>query len=456
MPVKLPKIPDFRSLFFRKTLSIPILLKNIKNVFNGIKDPRKKKPAYPLADILMSGLAIFGLKCPSLLDFETKQKEERVKHNLRTLYGIEKTPCNSQLCNILDGIDPKELRQPVINTIQELQRQGVLEEYKYLGKILISIDGTKQFSSNKISCPHCCKKEHSNGEIEYYHQLLVATIVHPDKKTVLPLFSEPIMKEDGETKNDCELNAAKRLIPDLKKEFPRLEIIILADAIYNNGPFIKMLKKHGFSYIIRYKEGNGKTLSKTVQTKMIEGKTDEFEKPDKDQKNNDITRGYRFINNLPLNKTHPNIKINYLDYWEIDKEDKEKNFCWITNITLSRKKVYKVMRAGRSRWKIENETFNTLKNLGYHFEHNYGHGKKYLSTVIGTLMLLAFLLDQVQELCCNIFQVAKNRFPSRKAFWEKLRSSFVEHYIKDWKTIYMAIIYGHKGGELKPKYPDTS
>jgi hypothetical protein len=157
-----------------------------------------------------------------------------------------------------------------------------------------------------------------------------------------------------------------------------------------------------------------------------------------------------------LNKTHSDININYLDYWEVDKKEKEKNFAWITDITLSRESVYKVMRAGRSRWKIENETFNTLKNLGYHFEHNYGHGKKYLSTVLGTLMLLAFLLDQVQELCCTVFQAAKNRYHSRTSFWDKLRSSFVEHFITSWEVLYMAIIYGHKGETLVPEYPDTS
>jgi hypothetical protein len=191
----------------------------------------------------------------------------------------------------------------------------------------------------------------------------------------------------------------------------------------------------------------------TVQSCLQQEKTDEFETYDKD---NERLRGYRFINDLPLNKTHADMTINYLDYWEVDKTEKEKNFAWITDITLSREKVYEVMRAGRSRWKIENETFNTLKNLGYHFEHNYGHGKKYLSTVIGTLMLLAFLLDQVQELCCTVFQAAKNRYHSRALFWDKLRSSFIEHFITNWEILYMAIIHGHKVGILTPEYPDTS
>jgi hypothetical protein len=208
----------------------------------------------------MSGLAIFGLKCASLLEFDTKIRENRVKHNLKTLYSIEKTPCDSQLRNILDPIEPNQLRQPTVNIIQTLQRQGLLKGYRHLDHVLITLDGTGQFSSNTISCPQCCEKKHRNGTVEYYHQLLVASMVHPDKKTVLPLFNEPIKKEDGKTKNDCELNAAKRLLPELKKAFPRLKIIILVDGLFANAPFIKILKDQGFKFIIRLKFGNNKTL----------------------------------------------------------------------------------------------------------------------------------------------------------------------------------------------------
>jgi len=447
---------DYKSLHFRKTLSIPNLLKIVRTSFDKIADTRKKKSDYEFIDILMSGLAIFGLKCPSLLDFHEKQKEKRVKHNLKQLYGINETPCNTQLGNVLDKTNPKELRPVTVDVIQELQRQGILESYRYLNYMLISLDATGSFSSNTISCPQCCEKHHRNGKVTYYHQMLIATIVHPNKPTVLPLLAEPITKEDGAIKNDCELSAAKRLIPDLRKMFPRLKMTILVDSLYANDPFIKMLKYHGFKFIIRYKQGNTKILMNEVHKKMQENKTEEFEEQGKDSKNNDVVHGYRSINGISLNAEHKDTKVNYLDYWEIDSDGKEKNFTWITDMTLSRDNVFRVMRAGRSRWKIENETFNTLKNLGYHFEHNYGHGKQYLATVFTTLMLLAFLLDQVQELCCCVFQAARDRFRSRTAFWEKLRSSVTEHFIENWQILYNAIIYGHKGGALEPDYPDTS
>jgi len=454
MPKKLPAIPSLKDLNFRKTLSAPALLKGIRKSFEKIKDFRKRKTEYTLPDVLMSGLAVFGLKYPSLLQFDNDRDAPRLKHNLRTLYGIEdKAPSDSCLREVLDEIAPEDLRDPVVDMIQNLQRQGALESFRYLGGYLVSSDGTGHFSSTHISCPDCCEKHHRTGAVEYYHQMLGTAIVHPDMKTVLPLFHEPIKKADGATKNDCERNASNRLLPALKKRFPRLKMIILEDSLMGNGPHIKTLRENHFSHITRVKYGSNQSLMDHAVKCMARGETEEFEALDE----KGVLRGYRFINQIPLNKAHNDLLINYLDYWEIDKNGKERNFNWITDITLSRDTVYHVMRAGRARWKIENETFNTLKNLGYHFEHNYGHGKKHLSTVFALLMMLAFSIDQVQELSCHVFNAARHRYHSKIAFWTKLKSMFTEHFIEDWEALYMGIIFGVKGNEiLIPDYPDTS
>lgn len=76
------------------------------------------------------------------------------------------------------------------------------------------------------------------------------------------------------------------------------------------------------------------------------------------------------------------------------------------------------MRGGRARWKIENETFNTLKNQGYNLEHNYGLGEKHLGVVFTMLMMLAFLVDQTQQLCCQLFQCVWGKVRSEKALWK--------------------------------------
>ena len=97
------------------------------------------------------------------------------------------------------------------------------------------------------------------------------------------------------------------------------------------------------------------------------------------------------------------------------------------------------MRGGRSRWKIENETFNTLKNLGYNFEHSYGHGKKYLSTVFGMLMMLAFLLDQVQEICCTLYKKCRARLRTYRSLWEHMKVLFQRFVLGDWESFYLML-----------------
>ena len=121
---------------------------------------------------------------------------------------------------------------------------------------------------------------------------------------------------------------------------------------------------------------------------------------------------------------------------------------WVTNHDITDKNLYELMRGGRARWKIENETFNTLKNQGYQFEHNFGHGKKNLHTVFAFLMMLAFLIDQVQEATCGLFQRAMEYRKTRRAFWEKMRSLFCDYFIESWEDIFTAIGPGFKGARL--------
>jgi hypothetical protein len=381
-------------------------------------DHRHGGQQFSLPDVLMSGLAVFGLQYPSLLKDE-QRNEERVRANLRSLYGVEQAPCDTQLRTVLDEVSPTELPAPFIHIHQQLKSQGILEASRYLGGFLVNLDGTGYFSAAKIRCADCCEKQHRKGEVEYYHQLLGAVMVHPDTDQVLPFFPEAITRQDGASKNDCESNASKRLLLALREACPQLPMSVVEDSLSADGPHIKLLKQPKDHYIIVVKPSDQPSLFEEVRTRLNRGEYEEVEEAGKDR----IVRGYRWMNGLPFNKSHPDIRVNYLDYWEI-RESKEYNFSWITDLKLRRDNAYLVMRGGRGRWKIEHETFNTLKTQGYQLEHHYGHGQKQLAPVFGLLMMLAFLVDQVQELCCNLFQAARQQFRSRTSLWDKLRGLF--------------------------------
>jgi len=429
----------------RKHLSTPGLLQAIRQCFVTVKDPRTGCEI-PLVDALMSGLAVFGLKYPSLLKFdEAYQNEAVIRSNLHSLYGVERAPCDTQLRTRLDPVEPEALRPAFRAVHRHLQRHKALEEYQFWdGHYLVSVDGTGQFSSSAISCPECCSKT-SGGRKCYYHQLLGAVIVHPDLSTVLPLMPEAITRQDGANKNDCERNAAKRLLTGLRGDFPKLKMIVVEDSLASNGPHIELLQSLGMRYILGVKPGDHKALFDTVQARLCAGECQEWEYTDQ----HGVEHGYRWVNGVALNQSHPELKVNFLEYWEI-KNGQESVWTWVTDIPLSQASVETVMRGGRSRWKIENETFNTLKNQGYRLEHNYGHGKQHLATNFAYLMMLAFLVDQAQELSCRLFQAARQRFRSRTSLWERLRALFADFYIPDWQTLWTALATGHAGSALTP------
>src|SRR3990167_4827276 len=197
-------------LEFRKYLSLPGMLKKVSSTFHKIIDPLKtNRPRVILRDCLMSGLAMFLLKYPSLLSFDEAQ--DCISDNLKNLYGLETVPSDTYLRERLDVIDPTTIRPVFKSIFSMLQRGKALEDYSYLDGYLLSLDGTGLFSSHEIHCEQCNVKNHKDGSKTYYHQMLSAVLVHPNRKEVIPLAPEPILKTDGDTKNDCERNAAKRL-----------------------------------------------------------------------------------------------------------------------------------------------------------------------------------------------------------------------------------------------------
>ena len=255
----------------RKQLSAPGLLQSIRQHFEAVPEHRNERNQIPLVDALRSGVAVFGLKYPSLLKFDEAYNGGVIRHNLKTLYGAERAPCDTQLRTILDPVDPAQLRPGFQSVHRQLQRHKALEPYRYLdGYYLVSVDGTGQFASSEISCPECCTKT-AQGQTHYYHQLLGAVIVHPDLKTVLPLAPEAITRQDGASKNDCERNAAKRLLEQLRQDYPQLKLLVVEDSLGANGPHLELLHALNLHYLIGVKEGDHEALFAAVQEKLRTG-----------------------------------------------------------------------------------------------------------------------------------------------------------------------------------------
>ena len=453
-----------RTATLRSLLSATGMLRLARCRFAQIPDPRRSASVrFSLGDTLMAALAMFQFKSPSLLHFDQLiHGDERttVTGNLKRLFRLgAPPPSDTQMRTILDRVSPDALRGAFRAVHSAIQRGRMLEDFKVLGdRVLVSIDGTALFGSTTVHCKHCGVVKHSNGATRYYHQLLAAVVCSPAHKTVLPIDFEPIIKSDGDAKDCCEANAAARLIPSLHRQYPKLSkrFIVNEDALSANGPHVKLLAEHGMDFIIVAKPGAMTSLFRDFDARQAAPGSDvvEFEQTD----DTGTIRGVRFANALSINDSHPDTVVNLLEFWEVthpgSEKEKTTNWSWITSLEITSDNALEIAACGRARWHIENQTFNTLKNQGYHFEHNYGHGKRYLSSTLAGLMLLSFLIDQVQEHACPLFRAARKRKRIKTSLWAAMLTYLHEVEIPDWATLWSTI------GGLGPKLtirlaPDT-
>ena len=166
----------------------------------------------------------------------------------------------------LDEVDPRQLRAVFKHVFTLLQRGKGLEGFTCLdGHYVLSVDGTGYFSSSHVHCAQCCEKHHRDGRTTDSHQMLGAVLVHPDKREVFALAPEPIVKGDGAKKNDCERNAAKRLLSDVRREHPHLKLLVVEDGLASNGPHIKHLKGLDLRFILGAKRADHEALFEWVE-----------------------------------------------------------------------------------------------------------------------------------------------------------------------------------------------
>lgn len=335
----------------------------------------------------------------------------------------------------LDCITPDVTRPVFTRLFARLRRGKILEDFRFLGKYLISLDGSGYFSSTAIHCPNCCTRHYKNGQITYQHQILAAALVHPDSRIVFPFAPEPIIKSDGQEKNDCERNAAKRWIEKFRREHFLLPATILADGLSSNEPFVTILRESGLSFILVAQESDHKYLFDWLNA------ADKEDAPTLDETTKDGTyKTWQYMKDVPLNSAKDTCRVNVVRYIET-KGGNIRTWVWVTDLEVNEKTARQIARGGRCRWKIENETFNTLKNQGYNFEHNYGHGNKYLSTLMAHIMLLAFFVDQILQGLDKQFQACYAKMKSKASLWERMRSVLIHYILESFVDLYSAIIH---------------
>lgn len=407
-------------------LSFGALLGYLFQAINQIKDPRQASNGlrYNLKDVVLSAFSVFFMQCESFLEHQRHLQSREGKNNAETIFGLAHIPTMLQIRNILDKIAAQELFAVFSWVYHALQREGYLKPYQYLGgHLLVALDGTQYFSSQKIHCGHCSSRNHKNGTLTYFHSAILPVIVAPGQSQVIALAPEFITPQDGSDKQDCEVAAAKRWITAHAQDFTGQPITLLGDDLYSHQPMCESCLEAQINFIFTCLPQSHPALYDWLDYLQKTGDVKTFETSQWHKRSEEIYH-YRYVNQIPLRDSQPALNVNWCELILTRASDGKLLYrnAFITGHQLNADTVPLVVSAGRCRWKTENENHNVLKTKGYHLEHNFGHGLNHLATFLLTLNLLAFLFHTVLHLVDHSYQQIRRQRGTRRGFFQDILS----------------------------------
>jgi hypothetical protein len=340
---------------------------------------------------------------------------------------------------MLDPVSPALFDPMFERTFDTFEASGSLLDFRRLGDhVLIALDGTEYFCSQKLSCPNCSHRKRSNGTVENFHSFVAATLLAPGLKHALPLQPEFVVPQDGHDKQDCENRAAHRWFAKHGERYRHLKPIYLGDDLYAHQPICEAVKAAGGNFIFVCKPSSHKIVGEYLTGVQLSELTIKH----KDHRGKRVTHHFRWLGKVPLREGADAMKVDWFDFEIRDANGKTTYYnSFITDLTVEASNVAELASCGRTRWKIENEAFNVLKTKGYNLEHNFGHGKQNLAALLAVLNLLAFAFHTVCDLSDALWKRAR-RGRTRNEFFSKLDFLTSLMLIQSWHQLLTIMVEG--------------
>jgi hypothetical protein len=399
------------------------LVGSLRGTLGRLTDRRTGENAsYSMADIGLSAFSVFFTQSPSFLSAQKTMEQAKGRSNAQSLFEVEQIPSDNHIRQTLDPVAPEELFGLYDEVLESLWQGGALTGWRGIGdSLLIALDGTWYFSSQKVHCANCSCLEHKSGEKTYYHSAITPVIVAPGQPHAIPLRPEFITPQDGHTKQDCEIAAGKRWLEKNAALYALLKATLLGDDLYAHQPFCRRTLLHDFHFLFVCKPDSHTTLYNYVNL---------LQRPELGVVKARVKVGarfhtytYRYANGVPLAEGDDALKVNWCELTVTDPAGKVVYLNgFITDFKITDENVAGLVAAGRARWKIENENNNTLKTKGYHLEHNFGHGKEHLSSLLAAMNILAFLYHTFLSFTDANYRLIRATLPTRKTFFDDLRA----------------------------------
>jgi hypothetical protein len=442
----------------RHHLSFVNLVIRLHQLFATFPDCRRgSNRSKEFNDAVMGAFSLFYFQSPSFLSYQKSMRDTEGRDNAQSMFGINEFLSDNHIRNLMDPIPPQRIFPFFLQLYDDLKQCGHMDVFRsYNDNLLLGLDGTQYFSSKNICCESCCQRrviseKSQKVTIIYHHSVVMAAFVHPDHGQVISLPPEFIIQQDGTTKQDCEINATRRWLRQFGETIAADGVTILGDDLYCHHDFCQQLLAYGFDFILSCKPGSHLTLYEYV--KLLEDQI-VYKEHRYWTGRRWLVDKTRYLNGIPLRNSEDAQEVNWFEHITEVEETGEVIFlnAWATNFELKKDNIDQLVLDARARWKIENENNNVLKTKGYHLEHNFGHGKEYLSQVFLTFNILAFLIHTIQELVDAKYQRLFKAIGNRKTFFNDIKTLTRYMYFPSWKDL---IIFMLKGLKL-PIPPDTS
>jgi len=364
-----------------KPLALSKLIAHFRESWQGLPDYRKanNNTRYSIADAGLAAFSTFFMQTPSFLAYQRTMEQSKGRSNSQSLFQLEKIPSDTQIRNLLDPITPDYFHSEYQWVLAELEKSGRLEDFRDHQKtLLVALDGLTYHSSPSIHCSECLQRQDSQGTLHYYHSAITPVIVKPDSPHVLPLPPELIVPQDGYEKQDCEraprAPAVKRWLAQHTQHDSAWTKSYLGDDLYANQPLCQQIAEtYQQFFVFVCKPDSHTTLYQEIGLlEKVAGVTTLAQRQWNGRQAEMWT--YRFATQLPLRAGSDALLVNWFELTITHAKTGALLFrnSWITNHLLSAQTVAPLAQVGRTRWKVENETINVLKNQGYHLEHNFG------------------------------------------------------------------------------------
>ena len=393
--------------------------------FADVNDPRNQSYIEYPAEVMLGTLYYKGIGgISSMQEMTRKFNDEKIVENLYSFMGHpgkKYLPHGVTENEFLEKLEPENLEKIQKDIAYSMIRRKTFDDARVLKKWQVIIDGTELDEGYQKKNEFYLSRCYNRGEAEEfmkYHRSVLEAKLYLGNNLVCSIATEPIQnsaeyiyQSEEKVKQDCESKAFMRLAKKIKQCFPRLPIILTADGLYVSQKVIQICKDYGWEYIIRYKEGCAPSIAKEYEAL-----------PEKEKVGSEI----EYQNQILFQNT----EVNLIYYREkkigADGKEKVTEFAWITSIPITQKNARKIVKAGRKRWKIENQGFNRQK----HWQGNIEHACSWNEQAQKNHYLMEQIADFIKQLY-EYFYLERNKIKKlQKNISSELLASFGQHLTK--------------------------